>query len=140
VIILTYIYPAIFTPSLVDGRGTVYTVEIPDIPGCITEGESISEAISMAREALAGCILAIKQAKEDIPAPSNYRDIEKLATDDGFVTLIDVDLNDYMRRKETKSIIKTVSLPQWLAIMAEEAGISYSQALQNALKRELDLE
>ncbi|HBG17541.1 MAG TPA: HicB family protein, partial [Firmicutes bacterium] len=26
--------------------------------------------------------------------------------------------------------IKTLSLPQWLAIMAEEAGISYSRALQ----------
>jgi len=45
-----------------------------------------------------------------------------------------------MRRKETKSIIKTVSLPQWLAIMAEDAGISYSQALQKALKHELGLE
>lgn len=89
---VTYIYPAIITPSLVDNRGTVYTVEIPDIPGCITEGESIPEAISMAREALAGCILAIKQAKEDIPAPSNYRDIEKLATGDDFVTLIELGL------------------------------------------------
>jgi len=137
---VTYIYPAIFTPSLVDNRGTVYTVEIPDIPGCITEGESIAEAMSMAREALAGCILAMKQAKEDVPAPSNYHDVEKLADDDDFITLVDIDLNDYMRKKETKSIIKTVSLPQWLAIMAEEAGISYSQTLQNALKRELDLE
>jgi antitoxin HicB len=137
---MAYTYPAIFTPFLVDGRGTVYTVEIPDIPGCITEGNSISGAISMAREALAGCILAMKQAKENIPPPSNYRDIEKLAINDDFITLIDVDLNDYLKRKETKAIIKTVSLPQWLAVMAEEAGISYSQTLQNALKRELDLE
>jgi hypothetical protein len=67
----------------------------------------------------------MKQAKEDIPAPSNYRDTVT-SSDDEFITLIDVDLNDYIRRKETKSIIKTVSLPQWLAIMAEDAGISYS--------------
>lgn len=134
---MTYIYPAIFTPATVEGRGTVYTVEIPDIPGCITEGESISEAISMAREALAGCIFALKQAKEDIPAPSNYSTITP--SEGEIVSLIDVDLNEYMRKKESKSIIKTVSLPQWLAIMAEEAGISYSQALQNALKHELGL-
>jgi len=134
-----YIYPAIFTPTSVDGRGIVYTVEIPDILGCITEGESIPEAISMAREALAGCILAMKQSNEDIPTPSNYRDIVT-SSDDEIVTLIDVDLNDYIRKNETKSIIKTVSLPQWLAIMAEDAGISYSQALQNALKRELGIE
>lgn len=137
---MTYIYPAIFSPASVDGRGTVYTVEIPDIPGCITEGDSISEAITMAREALAGCILAMKQAKEDIPKPSHCRDLADSATDNDFVTLIDVDLIDYMRRKESKSTIKTVSLPQWLAVMAEEAGISYSRTLQNALKRELDLE
>jgi predicted RNase H-like HicB family nuclease len=139
VINVVYIYPAIFTPAAVDGRGIVYTVEIPDIPGCITEGESIAEAISMAREALAGCILAMKQAKEDIPAPSDQRDTV-ISSDDEIVTLIDVDLSDYMRRKETKSIIKTVSLPQWLAIMAEDAGISYSQSLQKALKHELGLE
>jgi hypothetical protein len=36
------------------------------------------------------------------------------------------------------SHVKAVSLPQWLAVMAEEAGISFSQVL--ALKRELGLE
>lgn len=135
---MIYIYPAIFTPSEVKGRGVVYTVEIPDIPGCITEGESISDALTMAREALAGCILAMKQAKEDIPEPSNYQDITT-SSDDEFVNFIDVDLNVYLRKKETKSIVKAVSLPQWLAVMAEEAGISYSQTLQNALKHELGL-
>jgi len=78
-------------------------------------------------------------SNEDIPTPSNYRDIVTSSNDE-IVTLINVDLNDYIRKKETKSIIKTVSLPQWLAIMAEDAGISYSQALQNALKRELGIE
>ncbi|HBK52396.1 type II toxin-antitoxin system HicB family antitoxin [Syntrophomonas wolfei] len=137
---MVYIYPAIFTPDEIEGRGDVYTVDIPDISGCITEGESIEEAISMAREAIAGCILAMKQAGEHIPAPSNYNDMKmKIMLDREFVTLIDVDLNDYLRKKETKSVIKTVSLPQWLAIMAEEAGISYSQALQETLKDRLGL-
>ena len=135
---MVYIFPAIFTPDNVEERGVVYTVDVPDIPGCVTEGESIEEAISMAREAVAGCILAMKQAGEEIPAASNYSDV-KIALDGEFVTLIDVDLNDYLRKKETKSVIKTVSLPQWLAIMAEEVGISYSQALQEALKDRLGL-
>ncbi|MCL2336588.1 MAG: type II toxin-antitoxin system HicB family antitoxin [Firmicutes bacterium] len=135
---MAYIYPAIFTPSTVKERGTVYTVEIPDILGCVTEGDSIAEAIYMAREALAGCILALKQNKEDIPKPSAYDNI--VPGKNEFVTLIDVDLNDYLRKKETKSIIKTVSLPQWLASMAEEAGISYSQTLQTALKQKLGID
>ena len=136
---MVYIYPAILSPDTVEGRGTVYTVEIPDIPGCITEGESVSDAIIMGREALAGCILAMKQANEDIPEPSNYKDIHA-SSEDEFVSLIDVDINDYLRKKKTKSVIKTVSLPQWLAVMAEESGISYSQALQKSLKKELGLE
>lgn len=135
---MVYIYPAIFTPDNVEERGVVYTVDVPDIPGCVTEGESIEDAISMAREAVAGCILAMKQAGEEIPPASKYNDV-KITLDGEFVTLIDVDLNDYLRKKETKSVIKTVSLPQWLAIMAEEAGISYSQALQEALKDRLGL-
>ncbi|MDD3909858.1 type II toxin-antitoxin system HicB family antitoxin [Syntrophomonas wolfei] len=136
---MIYIYPAIFSHCEVEERGTVYTVEIPDIPGCITEGESIQEAIAMGREALAGCILAIKQDNEEVPAPSEYRDITT-ESPDNFVTLLDVDLNEYLRKRETKSIIKTVSLPQWLAIMAEESGISYSQALQQALKQHLGIQ
>lgn len=136
---MVYIYPAIFSLNVVENRGFVYTVEVPDIPGCITEGDSISEAIANGREALAGCILAIKQAMEEIPPASKYGDI-KTESPDEFVTLLDVDLAEYLRKKETKSVIKTVSLPQWLAVMAEESGISYSQTLQKALKNKLGLE
>ena len=87
---MNYIYPALFSVEVVKGRGPVYTVEIPDIAGCVTEGESIPEAVSMAKEALGGCILAFKQAKEEIPAPSAYHDLTP--SDNEFVTLIDVDL------------------------------------------------
>ena len=136
---MIYIYPAIFSHCEVEERGTVYTVEIPDIPGCITEGESIQGAMAMGREALAGCILALKQEQVAIPEPSNYKDITIQSPHD-FITLLDVDLNEYLRKRETKSVIKTVSLPQWLAIMAEESGISYSQTLQQALKQHLGIQ
>ena len=135
---MIYVYPAIFTPNKL-GDAIVYTVEIPDILGCITEGGSLAEAIAMGKEALAGCILALKQAQEDIPKPSSYKEIVTSCTDE-FVTFLDVDLNEYLRKKETRSIIKTVSLPQWLAIMAEESGISYSQVLQQALKQQLGIQ
>ena len=34
----------------------VYTAMIPSIPGCVTWGETIEEAITMAREAAEGCL------------------------------------------------------------------------------------
>jgi len=134
---MKYAYPAIFTTEKVSDLGIVYVVEIPDILGCVTEGESIAEAISMAREALAGCLLVMKQSKETIPAPS---DITLFKFEPGqFASIIDVDLSEYLRKKQKKAIIKTVSLPQWIDAMAEEAGISYSQVIQKALKEELSI-
>ena len=134
---MKYAYPAIFTTEEVSGRGIVYMVTIPDVLGCVTEGGSIAEAISMAREVLAGCLLFIKQSKETIPVPS---DITLFKSQPGrFVSIIDVDLSEYLRKNQKKSIIKTVSLPQWLDTMAEEAGISYSRVFQKALKEELSI-
>ncbi|WP_460962654.1 type II toxin-antitoxin system HicB family antitoxin [Spirosoma litoris] len=34
----------------------VYTAIVPSIPGCVTWGETIEEAIAMAREAAEGCL------------------------------------------------------------------------------------
>lgn len=132
---MKYAYPAIFTPEEVDGRGTVYIVEVRDILGCVTEGEGLAEAIIMGREALAGCLLVLKQAKEPIPEATDISSLE--ITGEQFTSIIDVDLNNYLGKKETKAIIKTVSIPKWLDSMAEEAGISYSKTLQEAVKKKL---
>ena len=37
-------YPAIFYPW---EKGNGYTVEVPDLPGCVTEGDTLAEAILM---------------------------------------------------------------------------------------------
>lgn len=42
-------YKAILTPDLEVGG---YTVEIPDIPGCVTEGDTLEDARAMAKEAI----------------------------------------------------------------------------------------
>ncbi|AQG78000.1 type II toxin-antitoxin system HicB family antitoxin [Spirosoma montaniterrae] len=34
----------------------LYTAMVPSIPGCVTWGETIEEAIAMAREAAEGCL------------------------------------------------------------------------------------
>ena len=42
-------YLAVFTPDLEVGG---YTVEVPELPGCITEGDDLAEAKRMTREAI----------------------------------------------------------------------------------------
>jgi len=51
---MTLTYPAIFY-SWDDGPG--YTVEVPDLPGCVSEGNSLAEAILMGTDAAAGWVL-----------------------------------------------------------------------------------
>lgn len=45
----------------------VYTAFVPSLPGCITWGNTIDEAISMAKEAVQGYIAVLEEEKELIP-------------------------------------------------------------------------
>ena len=46
-------------------------VSFPDLPGCISAGSTIEEALSMAEEALAGHLDAMAGHGLEIPAPSS---------------------------------------------------------------------
>lgn len=43
-----------------------YTVTVPTLPGCVTFGETVEEAIEMAREAIALYIESLKAHGEEI--------------------------------------------------------------------------
>jgi Uncharacterised protein family (UPF0150). len=61
-----YIFPAIFES---DGNGG-YTVTFPDLPGCITEGDTLDEALYMAKDALELYIYNLEEDNEIIPDPT----------------------------------------------------------------------
>lgn len=46
----------------------------------------------------------------------------------------------YRKANDLKTIRKNVTLPSWLNSVAEEAGINFSQILQEGLKKKLRLE
>lgn len=48
-----------------------YTVTVPSLPGCVTYGENVEDAISMAREAIELYIEELKERGEPIPDDSN---------------------------------------------------------------------
>ncbi len=45
-------------------EGGGYLVEYPEIPGCMSDGESIEEAISRGREALRDCLAVFKELSQ----------------------------------------------------------------------------
>jgi antitoxin HicB len=50
-----------------------YLVEFPDLPGCLTEGDSLDDAIHNAREALTGYLASIFERNLKIPKPSRVK-------------------------------------------------------------------
>lgn len=124
-------YPAVF---IRDGEG--YTVEFPDLPGCVTQGDNFEEAFEMAEDAASGWILTSIEDGEDIPSPSP---IQAIDCSEGYVNYIPLDIGEYAKRYSTKSIKKTLTIPEWLNTLAERAEINFSQELQRALKERLGL-
>ena len=51
-----------------DGGG--YLATVPDLPGCMSDGETPEEALKNVQEAIASWIAAAKEWKQDVPKPS----------------------------------------------------------------------
>ena len=130
---MRYAYPAIFKPENEGGYG----VEVPDLKGCVTCGDNIIDAIDMARDAISMWLCDAEDKKESIPEPSDLSNFQLSSA--GFINLIDVDTIEYRRQNDSRAVKKTLTIPSWLNVKAEKAGINFSQVLQNALKDQLDL-
>jgi antitoxin HicB len=50
-------------------EGGGYLVEYPDIPGCMSDGETIEEAIANGREALRDCVAVFQESGRKVPKP-----------------------------------------------------------------------
>ena len=44
-----------------------YTVVVPSLPGCVSEGDTVEEALSMAADAMSLYIESARQHNEEIP-------------------------------------------------------------------------
>lgn len=54
---------------LTKDEGGGYLIEYPDLPGCMSDGETIEEAICNGRDAVACWLSAAKEAARSIPEP-----------------------------------------------------------------------
>ncbi|RJX28510.1 MAG: HicB family protein [Dethiobacter sp.] len=129
------IYPACFYPCEEGG----YTVIFPDLPGCITEGDTLSEAVDMAIDAASGWLLDSVEENKQIPKASDIKRVVPDEYKNGFVSLISIDLDEYAKKYGNKAIKKTLTVPQWLNTIAEREGINFSNVLQTALKEKLGI-
>lgn len=126
-------YPAVFHHEEVGG----YSVDFPDLLGCVTEGDTLAEAIRMAEDALGIYLYTLKEEGEEAPAPSDPADVEVSGRD--FVSLVEYDGVEYLKRTDSHSVKKTLTIPAWMDTLARENNLNFSNVLQNAIRRELNL-
>lgn len=56
-------YDVVFEPQQAGG----YTAYVPDLPGCVSEGETLDEAADMIRDAMGGYLESLKARGYDPP-------------------------------------------------------------------------
>ena len=112
-------------------------VYIPDF-NINTEGDTLTEAIKMARDAIGIMGIDMEDDKKDLPAPTAITDVKTISADD-IVSLVDVDFTEYRRQNEQRMVRRNVTLPSWLNFEAEKSGVNVSAILQRALKKELHI-
>lgn len=120
-------YPAIFQQEE-DG----YFVSFPDLDGCFTEGDNLENAYEMAFDALGLYLSHLEENKEEIPAPSKPSNIQQLE-DNQFVAIIMFDMLAYKKKHSSRSVKKTLSIPEWLDQDALNYDINFSKVLKEAL-------
>ncbi|GHV89754.1 hypothetical protein AGMMS50268_02570 [Spirochaetia bacterium] len=122
---MEYVYPAIFHKN--DDES--YTITYSDLPGCISEGKSLGNAMYMAQRALSQWIGYMNDNNREMPHASSIGDIK---TDENeLVNFICAEV------KDKHAVKRTVSIPKWMDDKAAKAGLSLSRVLQDALNERL---
>lgn len=128
---MKYVYPAVFYPA---PDLSAYTVTVPDLPGCVSGGNTLSDAIAMGEDAASGWILGTLEDGNTVPPASNIADIHPDSEiGEGFVSLLSLDMDAYAAKYGKNSVRKNLTIPAWLNTFAETEQLNVSKVLQDAL-------
>jgi predicted RNase H-like HicB family nuclease len=95
------VYPILLTPTEIG-----YVVSVPDL-NINTQGETIAESISMARDAI-GWGISEEDMGRKIPEPSSSYPTHK---SDEIAMLVDIDFESYRRANDVRTVRKNVTVP-----------------------------
>ena len=119
----------------IDGRGHSTSIE----PVQKTDAACFMPdmALKNAKEALGLHIWGMEQDNEELPIPSPITSLH--LTSNQVPTLVNVFMPAVRERINNRSVNHTVTLPAWLNAVALENNINFSQVLQDALKKQLQV-
>ncbi len=129
-----YVYPVLINKQN-DGS---LLVSAPDFPGQVTDATTEEEAIISAQELIALCIIDNEEKGLDNPSPSEESQMSLTQNQ----KLIYVHLWMPYFRNAAKEIFvkKTLTITQWLDLLAKEKDLNFSAVLVKGLKKELGID
>ena len=122
------VYPIILTPCKLG-----YVVTVPDLD-INTQGKDIAEAIYMARDVIGLWGICEQDDGREIPEPST---VEPAHEPGELVSWVDIDFAKYRKANDMTTMRINVSVPKYLKSLGDEAGVNFSQILQEGLKERL---
>ena len=124
---LNLTYLAVLEP----GEDGSYSISFPDLPGCFSYGDNLSDAQHMAEEAASLHVYGMEQDGETIPTPSTR--LPKEETEGNVIMPITIHPDLYRAKRDNERVKTNITLPAWLKRIAEEQKVNYSRILENAL-------
>ena len=126
-----------FAAILEKGEKGEFGVYFPDLPGCVSGGKTIEEAMKSAKEALLLHLYGMDEDGENIPEATDPELIKH--GDNEFVFLVDANYKVYkgMMQRQRKTCTLTISAALYAA--AKESGLNLSQVFQDAIRAELGM-
>jgi predicted RNase H-like HicB family nuclease len=112
------------------------SIYFPDVPGCVSCGDTFDHALQMAKEALSLHIYGMEKDGETLPERTDK--IPEIEAGDMVVpvTVYPDMMKDEMNNRREKT---TVTIPHWLKEAAEAEGLNYSRLLEAAIKESLGI-
>ena len=128
-----YIYPV-----KLKKEGDIILVTFPDFPDQVPEAETEIEAVENAQNVIALEIMDNIDQNKRNPEPSEQNDI--ILEDGEKLIYVQIWLPYYRQNVKEIYVKKTLTIPQWLDLMAKEKEINFSAVLVRGLKKELGIE
>ena len=119
-----------FYPCTVKEDDGVFYVNFPDFDDCFTDGDTMEEAVSNAKDVLEAVAFSYMKNNKPLPKPGKVNEN---------VVYIELWVDLLKDRVNNQSIKKTLTIPKWLNDIAEENSVNFSAILQLGIKEYLGI-
>ena len=125
-----YIYPSVF-----EEESGGYNVYFPDLERAFTYGNSLEEALFMAKEALGVYLYSLEDRGIIIPEPDKPNKVK--VKKNQFVQQIEAYMPPVRSEKEKRHVRRNVTISKWVNDLAKKHKLNCSALLESVIKEKL---